>query len=209
MSSAARVYPRKMPIRSPEHHDERRAHILAAALRCFSRHGFHGTSMATIIAEARVSAGSVYRYFPSKADLTVAAAQRVFMPARDLFSHFTTSPDPVRPTEAIAHVFGELIARADGGDLTMTPLILEVWAESTRDTDFRTPLAAVYEEIRVDIKQLIERWQGAGNLSADADIDALTSALAALMPGLLVARTVQGRSDAQAALHALGEATGI
>ncbi|WP_061961520.1 TetR/AcrR family transcriptional regulator [Demequina flava] len=198
-----------MPIRPPEHHDQRRAQILSAALTCFSRDGFHGASMSDIIAEAGVSAGTVYRYFPSKAELTIAAAQSVFMPARNQFSHFTSAAPPARPTAAIAHVFEELVTRADAGPLRMTPLILEVWAEATRDDGLRTPLTEVYDGIRGDIRTLVARWQDAGHLAADADVDALTSALAALMPGLLVARTVEGRADAGDALIAFGEATGL
>lgn len=52
--------------------------ITAAALRCFARNGFAGTSLADIEAEAgfSVGAGSTYRYFPSKqAMLEAAVAQ--------------------------------------------------------------------------------------------------------------------------------------
>ena len=39
---------------------------LAAAQRCFVRSGFHGASMQDICAEAGMSPGNLYRYFPSK-----------------------------------------------------------------------------------------------------------------------------------------------
>ena len=55
-----------MPKVSHEYRAERRAHILAAARRCFVRDGFHGTSMQDLVDEAGVSSGAVYRYFPSK-----------------------------------------------------------------------------------------------------------------------------------------------
>ena len=55
-----------MPKVSEEYRAERRAHILAAARRCFVRDGFHGTSMHDLVEEAGVSSGAVYRYFPSK-----------------------------------------------------------------------------------------------------------------------------------------------
>ena len=45
---------------------DRRAEILAAAQRCFVRSGFHGASMQEICAEAGMSPGNLYRYFPSK-----------------------------------------------------------------------------------------------------------------------------------------------
>lgn len=44
----------------------RRLEILEAAARCFVRDGFHQASMRAICAEAGLSAGAVYNYFPSK-----------------------------------------------------------------------------------------------------------------------------------------------
>ena len=55
-----------MPKVSEEYRAERRAHILAAARRCFVQDGFHGTSMQDLVDEAGVSSGAFYRYFPSK-----------------------------------------------------------------------------------------------------------------------------------------------
>src|ERR1700735_5820825 len=43
-----------------------RAHIVAAAERAFVRFGFHATSMQNVAEEAGMSAGNLYRYFPSK-----------------------------------------------------------------------------------------------------------------------------------------------
>ena len=45
---------------------DRRLEILDAAQRCFARSGFHGASMQEICAEADMSPGNLYRYFPSK-----------------------------------------------------------------------------------------------------------------------------------------------
>ena len=55
---------------------DRRAEILAAAQRCFVRSGFHGASMQDICAEAGMSPGNLYRYFPSKEAL-MANSRRV------------------------------------------------------------------------------------------------------------------------------------
>jgi AcrR family transcriptional regulator len=48
---------------------DKRAEILQAALNLFVERGFHGAPMAEIAQEARVAAGTIYRYFPSKDDL--------------------------------------------------------------------------------------------------------------------------------------------
>src|SRR5271157_1652892 len=45
---------------------ERRERILDAAERAFVRHGFHATTMQHVADELGMSAGNLYRYFPSK-----------------------------------------------------------------------------------------------------------------------------------------------
>ncbi|SNY94134.1 transcriptional regulator, TetR family [Cohaesibacter sp. ES.047] len=46
--------------------------ILAAAERLFLEHGYVGTTMDAVAEEAAVTKQTVYRYFPSKADLVIA-----------------------------------------------------------------------------------------------------------------------------------------
>ena len=55
----------------------RRIGILDAASRCVVRHGFHGASMAEIAAEASLSVGQIYRYFPSKEAIVHALVERI------------------------------------------------------------------------------------------------------------------------------------
>src|SRR6476661_1391295 len=55
---------------------DRRDDILEAAERCFVRSGFHQTSMQEICAEAGMSAGNLYRYFPSKEAIIAGIAER-------------------------------------------------------------------------------------------------------------------------------------
>lgn len=50
--------------RAPER--DRRDDILEAALALFAERGFHGTAVPEVAARARVGAGTIYRYFPSK-----------------------------------------------------------------------------------------------------------------------------------------------
>jgi AcrR family transcriptional regulator len=45
---------------------EKREQILAAAVELFAERGFHGTTVPDIATRAKVGAGTIYRYFPSK-----------------------------------------------------------------------------------------------------------------------------------------------
>ncbi|UGY94927.1 TetR/AcrR family transcriptional regulator [Streptomyces gobiensis] len=51
--------------------DAQREAVLAAAVGLLSEHGYTGCSMSAVAARAGVATGSVYRHFPSKADLVV------------------------------------------------------------------------------------------------------------------------------------------
>ena len=59
--------------------DEPRVRVLAAALRCFARKGFAGTTITDIEAEAGLSpgAGGTYRHFTSKLEMLEAAVADV------------------------------------------------------------------------------------------------------------------------------------
>ena len=50
----------------------RRGQIVAAALACFARTGYHATTMADVAAQAGVSKGTPYLYFESKQVLFLA-----------------------------------------------------------------------------------------------------------------------------------------
>src|SRR5258707_10936527 len=49
--------------------DLRRQLILAAAKRCFARHGFAGTTTKSVAAAASISEGLLFKHFPSKSAL--------------------------------------------------------------------------------------------------------------------------------------------
>lgn len=122
-----------MPKVSQEHLERRRQQIIDAATDCFARQGFHVTSMQDIFRASGLSAGAVYRYFPSKNSLIKAIAEKmldeVLVPAIDAVSGQRL--DPAGALASIAVLFesgGSLRART-------LPVTVQVWAESFRDPE--------------------------------------------------------------------------
>ena len=68
---------------SLEHEQMRRQQILDAALACFSRRGYHATSMEDIVRESGLSVGALYSYFPSKEELFAALDELRFTRAME------------------------------------------------------------------------------------------------------------------------------
>jgi AcrR family transcriptional regulator len=65
-----------MPKVSQKYLDDRRSEILDAAIVCFSRDGFHRTTMKDIVRESGLSPGAIYNYFRSKEEIIEANAAR-------------------------------------------------------------------------------------------------------------------------------------
>jgi AcrR family transcriptional regulator len=57
---------------------ERREVLVEAAVGCFAEHGFHGTPTTEIAKAAGISQAYLFRLFPTKAELYVAAVERCY-----------------------------------------------------------------------------------------------------------------------------------
>ena len=86
-----------MPKVTEAHRESRREQILLAAWKCFSRNGFHSTSMADVIKEAGLSAGAVYLYFKSKDEIIVAVASQVFAGIQGRLAEFADPRTAAQP----------------------------------------------------------------------------------------------------------------
>jgi AcrR family transcriptional regulator len=62
--------------KDPDLEARRREEILAAAAKVFARHGYAETDVQVIADRLKIGKGTVYRYFPKKRDLFLAAVDR-------------------------------------------------------------------------------------------------------------------------------------
>jgi AcrR family transcriptional regulator len=176
-----------MPKISEATRESRRNHVLVSAWKCFSRQGFHATSMDEVIAETGMSSSSVYRYFRSKDELIDAAAEeslaRIYMLLTELTSH-----DPVpSPVETLAAML-EALRQRQQEDYDLTKISMTAWAEALRRPTMRNFAFHFYAKVTGALTALAQRWKSAGFLPADADPAAIASLFVTLMPGFLVMR---------------------
>ena len=170
----------------------RRDQVLEAALRCFAEQGFHATTMADVIRESGLSAGSVYRYFPSKTALIKAGSEGIFTAARGALAELMERPEPVSPAEALRHLLNQIMRLAVRDDIDLTRVAVSAWAEALRDPALLAEVGALYRAVRGDFVTLLKRWRDAGNLPADTDVELAAQALFGAMPGFLVQRLLLG-----------------
>jgi AcrR family transcriptional regulator len=173
---------------------DRREEILNAAQACFSRAGFHQTSMHAICAEAGMSPGNLYRYFPSKEAIIAGIAERDRADVAESFGAVQAAPDFFAGLAGLAR--HHLVERSK----EEVGLCAEIMAESRRNPD----VARIYQAVEDDVKgRLVAMLHGAaerGEISPDTDFDGAATVLMALADGLSWRRAVDPAFDAESVL---------
>lgn len=189
-----------MPRVSEDHLTARREQVLLAAWACFSRNGFHATTMADVIAESGLSAGAVYRYFPGKADLVRATADRALGQVGGRLNQLLESGEVVDPVDALGLLLEvvEHIATTEPTDITRIALM--AWAESLRAPEIRDITSPAMGSLRAGLAQLATRARDAGRLPPATDPEAVAQATLSLGIGWIVQRLIAGVVDREAYL---------
>jgi AcrR family transcriptional regulator len=144
--------------------------ILRATLKLVAEQGVAGTTIEGIAAEAGVGKTTIYRRWPSKNDLIVAAISE--LPPRE-FPDTGSLPGDMA---ALASLQRERLAGT--GLFRIVPGVL---AESMNDPDLhRAILEQVIGPLRELLRQIVERGIARGELRPDLDVEALVDVLHAL-----------------------------
>ena len=175
-----------MPRLSETTRAQRRQHIITSAWGCFSRDGFHATSMDDIITATGMSSSAVYRYFRSKDEIIRASAEEGVVKVREIFVALLDHDPCPDPAETLTLVVAELHRRADNPDYDMTRLALQTWAETLRDPVLHHRVRQLFVDTLEHIAELAQRWCDNGYLPPDADTKAVAASLLSIMQGLIV-----------------------
>jgi AcrR family transcriptional regulator len=106
--------------------DARRATVVACAVRVFARSGFHGTPVTEVAEAAGISQAYVFRLFPSKVDLFVAALDHCYALVRDALTAGAARVPDGSPQDVLAALTDTYAGLTEDRDL----LMLQVHAQS-------------------------------------------------------------------------------
>src|ERR1700742_4119652 len=91
--------------------EERREHVLDAAVEEFAAAGYHATSTTSIAKRAGISQPYIYALFPNKRDLFLAVYKRCTNEIRrDFQKHADAHGDQVEKFTAIAEAYEEFLS---------------------------------------------------------------------------------------------------
>jgi TetR/AcrR family transcriptional regulator, repressor for uid operon len=200
-----------MPRVSTAFKEDRRAEILDAARRCVARSGFHQASMQDICAEAGMSPGNLYRYFPSKEAIIAGIAERDRAEVGAQLAAAQYTDDFFATFAALAR--HHLVDRSadDVG------LCAEMVAESRRNPAIGRIMQDFDADVHIRLVAMLRAAAGRGDIRADVDFEGVVTMLMVIADGVWWRRAVDPAFDPETVLPVfmdltrhmlLGNATG-
>lgn len=168
----------------------RRRQILDAAMACFRRRGFHQTSMQEICAEADLSAGALYRYFPSKADIIAAIAEEDHSDLAPLFDAIASGTDIVDGLCA----FAEHVVAKCGAESTIAADLI---AETMRDSELSQRFAAHEATMRAKLSIAISSAQRRRRIALAVTPEQAARIVVLMLDGLVIRAAAHGAAGAR------------
>ena len=143
---------------------ERRERILEAAERAFVRQGFHATTMQHVADEIGMSAGNLYRYFPSKEAIVEGLCAVDQEKRAQGFAELMA--DNRNIMEALCtglrkHVLAKPPEKAR--------LIVEIWAEAGRNPRVAAITRAIDDDVLAGLERLMDAAKAGGAASPGLD----------------------------------------
>lgn len=170
-----------MPKLAAEARAERRQRFIDAAWRCAARMGYRDMTVDDVCAEAGLSKGAFYLYFPHKQSLLVALladdASHLDQLIADLDRRGSSSVDRLRRFTRVALERHEHPGR--------TQVRADLWAAMLTEPEVRTRVAEAVHRRRIPLRRWIEEGIAAGEL-VDIPSNAFASILLALADGLIL-----------------------
>lgn len=151
----------------------------------FWKRGYNATSMQDLVAATRVNAGSLFKSIGSKKDIYLAALERYAekdSPKANLLKQFDL---PL--LEALRFLYDDVINRADGGPNPSGCYVSNhVTALSSTEADIAESAIGLMQGAQSLIRLRLTWARDKGELSAEADIDALAAFVFCILQGLYV-----------------------
>jgi TetR/AcrR family transcriptional repressor of uid operon len=174
--------------------EDRRAEILEAARRCVARSGFHQASMQDICAEAGMSPGNLYRYFPSKEAIIAAIAERDRAEVGEQLGAAQFSADFFATFEALAR--HHLVDRNPDD----VGLCTEMVSEARRNPAIGKIMQDFDKDVHARLVAMMQAAAQRGDIPADTDFDSVVSMLMVMADGVWWRRAVDPSFNPEAIL---------
>jgi AcrR family transcriptional regulator len=165
-----------------------RRQMLAAAIDCFARHGYRGTSIDRIAREVGVTKGALYYHFRDKEDLLFAAVtERVGEFERKVLRDVEPARDALATLRGVVDACFFHATVSNHRRFIITLMVEALDTNPRLSEEFRKILRGM----RSYLAEVVRRGQRAGSIRADVD----PAAVAATIAGGIMGAEIQHYQD--------------
>ena len=161
--------------------EARRSEILQAATLCFSRSGYHESTIDDIAEQAGLSKGAVYWHFAGKRDLFLALVDDIVRGIKRQLA----DPEPGTSARKRVEHICEIMLGADPGGPGMARLQAEFVAHASRDEEFRERLSGLLTGALQPVVAAVAHGVETGEFRS-VDPEHVATAMLAALDGLRV-----------------------
>ncbi len=154
--------------------------ILDAARACFLKSGFQGASMGEICAQADMSPGALYRYFPSKEGLIEAICASDKEIDAKILANIAKAPSIIEGMTRGLLAHAEQVHKSG-----MAPLFAEIFAEAKRNQTLNTILDRSMCDVHDVIGAALHHASANGDIDPVLPLDQLLPIMMAMGHGLV------------------------
>lgn len=177
-----------------EHLDARKGQILEAAFACFSRQGFHQTTVQDICNEANLSAGAVYRYFASKDEIIDAVCEFCRGSNLAIITEARGKADTIDILDELLRQGVEEMKKPEA-QISLS-LNVQWWAEALRNPDLKDMLRGSAIDMWVEaLSGIVQQGQERGEFNPDLDVESAGRVLISMWFGLMLQRAMDPDVD--------------
>jgi TetR/AcrR family transcriptional regulator, repressor for uid operon len=156
----------------------KRQQIVDAAIICFAKSGFHATSTAQICAQAGMSPGNLFHYFPTKDAIIQAIAE---LDRHETAAALARLRDAENVVTGLQDLARDVLLAAS--DRAYAAISIEIAAEATRNPAVAALFAANDQQTRSALVTELRRGVDQGHVDASLDLPQTASWLIALLEG--------------------------
>jgi TetR/AcrR family transcriptional regulator, transcriptional repressor of aconitase len=196
-----------MPRITPARAQMRRRQIMAAALSCFARLGFHKTTMQDIVKQSKLSPGAIYCHFASKHAIILAVVEERHHRESELVRRASRSAHFASAIDILARDFVSVLGNSE--ERVWRRLTIQLWAESLHDCRLAIVVRQGVDQPRAMLADMIRCAKSRGELPQTLNEDATGRLLIGFFQGLVLQNAWDADVDTTACADALATLIGV
>jgi len=190
-----------MPKVDKAHVEKRRRQILEAAFQCFSKKGFHGSTMRDICRRSGLSPGAVYSYFRGKEEIVEALAAMGRDNTRKFIKQTATPTDARGALTGLVQTFVSVFDRP--ASRPGLRLDVRLWGEAMQNARIRELFLVGARDVIEPFAAIVRDGQSRGEINSRLDPEATARVLLAIFLGLQVQKAMDPKVELEPCTRAI------